>query len=98
MGGYVNFSGSEGTDWSENAPAIGTLGSLLKTIPINRKRAKIGVQNQSANTLYLVRQDDAVANQTILTLVPNDDWETQTFKGTLLIYGAPGSQLAAWED
>lgn len=109
-GGYVSFSGSSGIDHSVNASAVpfGTF-VLLVTINQNLKRNYIEVQNQSVGTIQLVRDDPAPVgsgtNVTSIMCAPasavgaqGGGWNSNTFKGRLRIYGATGSQVAAYED
>lgn len=99
----VQFGGSVGTDHSANAGAAG--GTQLTTVAVNPTRNGIGVQNQSAAQIMLVRDDGAGNNTTLLYLTgasaagqQGADWYSQTFKGRLRIYGAAGSQVACYED
>lgn len=97
-------NGSTGTDFSSTPPAL--LGSLLKTIPANGFRIHVGVQNQSADEIQVVRDDGVSSTPTILLLDPGAGaglqggaWESSTFKGRLRIYSDnAGSQVAAYED
>lgn len=96
-------AGSTGTDYSANAMAVS--GTPLLTIPATPTRAFVEVQNQSAAALQLVRDDGAGNNQTSILLAPGaaagqqgGGWSSSTFKGRLRVYGAGGSQVAAYQD
>lgn len=99
-------AGSTGTDFSANAATIPMSGfSLLATIPATPGRAGVEIQNQSAGTLQVVRDDGAGANQTTILLGPGagvgtqgGGWSSNTFKGRIRVYGAAGSQVSADQE
>lgn len=95
--------GSTGTDFSVNAAAVS--GAPLLTIPTTPGRAYVEVQNQSAATLQLVRDDGAGNNQTSILIAPGagagqqgGGWSSATFKGRVRVYGPVGSQISAYQD
>lgn len=95
------FAGSTGTDSSANGAAVPADSTfvLLVTIPVNATRARVGVQNQAAINLQVVRDDGAGANQTSLFLAgPFNSWESSTFKGRIRVYGPSGTAVAAYQD
>lgn len=99
-------SGTTGTDFSANAATIPMSGfSLLATIPATPGRAGVEIQNQSAGTLQVVRDDGAGANQTTILLGPGagvgtqgGGWSSSTFKGRIRVYGTSGSQVSADQE
>lgn len=56
--GFVGPSGSNGIDYSANAPSVSGL-SLLATIPANTARLGYFIQNQSTSVLTVVMDDQA---------------------------------------
>lgn len=85
--------GSTGMDYSANKPALAA--NLLSTAAVNSTRSSIEVQNQSANTLQVVLDDGAGANQAIILLAPGAgansqgaDWTSSTFRGRLRVFSA----------
>lgn len=96
-------AGSTGLDHSVNAAAVPG-GAPLLTIPANPGRAFVEVQNQSGNTLQLVRDDGAGNNSTSILLTgvgagqQGAGWSSQTFRGRVRVYGPAGSQVAACQD
>jgi hypothetical protein len=104
--GTVGTTGSTGTDYSANAATIPISGFvLLATIPVNATRAFAEVQNQSAGTLQVVRDDGSGNNQTTILLASGGTagsqgggWSSTTFKGRIRVYGATGAQCAADQD
>lgn len=96
------------SDASQNAPAINTLGTLLGTIAPNRARQGALVQNQSANTLYVVLDDGNASTPTIIVLGPASAagkgdggyWDTLGLlhTGRIRIYGTAGAQFAAGQN
>jgi hypothetical protein len=104
MGGWVSQSGTPGIDHSANGPGLPG-STLLFTIPANKQRNNVGMQNQSTSVLSVCRDDGTGANLTVLILsaasaagAQGADWSSQTFKGRLRVYGVAGSQVAAYED
>lgn len=110
MAGWISHSGSPGTDHSSNpAPVPMTGYSLLKAIPANPRRNLVGVQNQSTDTVQVVREDLTGANATSLILAgaataggEGGAWSSETFKGQISIYVPTANvgtdQVAAYED
>lgn len=104
--GAVLQSGSTGTDYSANAAAIPIATYvLLATIPATPARAYVEVQNQSAGTIQVVRDDGAGNNQTTILIAPGSGagaqgggWSSATFKGRIRVYGATGAQVAAYQE
>lgn len=102
----VVSGGSTGFDYSANAATIPIGGyTLLATIPATPNRAYCEVQNQSAGTLQVVRDDGAGNNQTSILLASGGgagqqggDWSSTTFKGRIRVYGAGGAQVAVFQD
>jgi len=103
---WQGAAGSTGTDYSINASTIPASGlSILQTIAANASRLYVEVQNQSANTVQVVRDDGAGNNQTTILLASGGSagaqgggWSSNTFKGRVRIYGVTGSQIAAYQD
>jgi hypothetical protein len=99
----VRSAGSTGTTFSQNLPALNTLGTLLLTIPANPARAFAFVENQSAGTLTLVgdKGDDTQVWHRKLTGVGANaqgaDWSSAVFFGRIRVYGAAGAQVSAGE-
>jgi hypothetical protein len=99
----VRSAGSTGTSFAENLPAVGTLGTLLLTIPANAARAFAFVENQSAGNLTLVgdKGDDTQVWHRKLTGVGANaqgaDWSSAVFFGRIRVYGAAGAQVSAGE-
>jgi len=101
----VKRAGSTGTDYSANAATVPIAGyMLLQTIPATPGRAYVEVQNQSANTIQVVRDDGNGGNLTSILLTgvgagqQGAGTSSDTFKGRLRIYGPAGSQIAAYQD
>lgn len=102
----VYQGGSTGTDYSANAATVPISGLvLLATVPATPGRYYVEVQNQSAGTLQLVRDDGAGANQSTVLLAPGagagqqgGGWSSTTFKGRVRVYGASGAQVSAFQD
>ena len=91
---------SNGTSYSVNQPSVSSLGTKLATVVNNNLRIKIGVQNQSAGNITIVRQD---GTQIILASggpqgSPGGSWESVSFQGQIDVYGANGAQIAVYED
>ncbi len=107
---YVSQSGTPGTDHSTNPATIPLAGySKLKTIAANPRRNLVGVQNQSADLIQVVRSDGAGANETSVMLsgaatagAQGASWSSTTFKGQIDIYvptaNVGSDQVAAYED
>jgi hypothetical protein len=93
IGVSANNGAGFGDSYSVAQPAVGTLGTLLATIPANPRRALVEVQNQSASPLTVVMDEgDEIAVRTyLLTGVGADeqgaDWATSLFTGRIRIYG-----------
>lgn len=95
-------------DYSANTAAAITAAqatTLLSTVPATSTRAYVEVQNQSAGTLSLVRDDGAAGNQTLILLAPGSGagtqgggWSSSTFKGRVRVYGASGAQVSAYQE
>jgi hypothetical protein len=102
----ISFGGTTGTDYSANAATIPiSTFVLLATIPATSGRNYVEVQNQSAGTLQMVRDDGAGANQSTVLLAPGagagqqgGGWSSSTFKGRIRVYGASGAQVSAFQD
>lgn len=98
--------GSTGADFSANAATIPMSGFvLLATIPATPSRASAEVQNQSAGTLQIVRDDGSGGNQTSILIgsgggagAQGGGWSSNTFKGRIRVYGLTGSQVAADQE
>jgi hypothetical protein len=116
--------GTVGTDYSANQPTLPTVGTtpfggssgyaayvLLKTIPALSTRNAVEIQNQSAGTLVVIRDDGTAgggatpANASLIVLGSGGGagsqgagWSSLTFKGRLQIYGPTGSQLSSFVD
>ena len=100
-GGSV--AGGSGAGTSSAIPVSGFV--LLTTIPATSTRAFVEVQNQSAGTIQLVRDDGAGGNLTTILLGPGSGagaqgagWTSGTFKGRIRLYGASGAQVSASQD
>ena len=100
----VTFAGGNGTDYSANAATVPG-GSALVTIPVTSGRNYVEVQNQSAVTLQLVRDDGAGGNVTSIFLASGGGagsqgagWSSSTFKGRVRVFGTAGSQVAAYQE
>lgn len=99
-------SGSTGTDFSANAATIPMAGLvLLATVPATPTRAAVEIQNQSAGTLQVVRDDGAGGNQTSILIASGGSagsqgggWSSNTFKGRIRVYGATGAQVSANQE
>lgn len=95
-----------GADYSVNAATIPSSGFvLLQTVPVTCYRSSIEVQNQSAGTIQIVRDDGNGNNQSTVLLAPGSaantqggSWGSQTFKGRVRIYGASGAQVAVFQE
>ena len=103
--GGVSGSGSTGHDYSANGATIPLAGTvLLATVPVNAARFYVAVQNQSAGSIQVVRDDGAGANQTSVLLasggagLQGGGWDSATFRGRVRVYGASGAQVSAFED
>ncbi len=105
--GAVLQAGSTGSDASVNAAAVPMAGFvLLATIAATPTRAFVEVQNQSAGTVQVVRDDGAGNNQTSILLAPGagagaqgGGWSSASFRGRVRIYAASaGAQVAAYQD
>lgn len=102
----VTQSGTTGADFSANAATIPMAGFvLLTTVPATATRAGVEVQNQSAGTVQMVRDDGTGANQTTILISPGagvgtqgGGWSSNTFKGRVRVYGATGAQVAADQE
>ena len=104
--GAGDFSGSPPSAASVQAMA------LLQTIPANPGRLCVEVQNQSTSVLTVVRDDGTsntgLGNNATVWLLNSYDgattgmgggsWSSRTFKGRVRIYGAAGTQFAAYQD
>lgn len=94
-------------DFSVNAPAVPIGGlTLLLTIPVTERRALVEVQNQSAATIQVVRDDGAGTTGTVSSILlsgagagsQGGGWSSATFKGRVRVYGAAGAQIAAYQE
>lgn len=101
----VKRAGSTGVDYSANPAAVPIAGYvLLSTIPATPARSYVEVQNQSPNTIQVVRDDGAGNNLTSILLTgvgpgqQGGGWPSDTFKGRVRVYGPAGSQIAAYQD
>lgn len=99
-------AGSTGTDYSINAAAVPVSGlTLLQTVAATPSRNAIEIQNQSAGSIQIVRDDGANSAPSSILLgsggsqgAQGGGWSSTTFKGRLRIYGAPGAQIAIFQD
>lgn len=106
MATAMRIAGNTPATYSANPPAIPIATYvLLATVPANPQRAGVEVQNQSAATIQLVRDDGSPNAQVSILLasggaagVAGSSWFSDVFQGRVLIYGPSGSQIAAWED
>lgn len=94
-------------DYSANAPSLPPAGTvLLTTVPVTPSRRSIEVQNQSAGTIQVVRDDGAGGAGTVSSVLlagsgagaQGGSWSSTTFKGRILIYGASGAQISAFQE
>ncbi len=102
-----NIPFTASADYSANAAAIPIAGYvLLLTIPANGTRNSVEVQNQSTDTVQLVRDDGAGDGQTSLMLAPaaavggqGGGWSSTTFLGRLRVYApSSGDRVAAYQE
>ncbi len=93
-------------DSSANKPAFPPAGlTLLATVTNTSARQAITVQNQSAATIQVWRDQNCSGVQmSVILLAPNAAaaqgaaWSSDTFKGCARIYGAVGAQIAIYQD
>jgi hypothetical protein len=101
-------AGGTPADFSSSAASVPLSGgyTLLTTVPVNGNRAAIEVQNQSAGTIQVVRDDGSAGSGTVSSILlagagaglPGGSWASTTFKGRLRIYGASGAQVSAFQE
>lgn len=107
----VSQQGSIGTDYSGAAAATAIAAviassTLLATIPVNAGRNYLEAQNQSIDTLQLIRDDGAGANQSLTVLNPaaavgsqGGAWTDNYFRGRLRLYSTgAASQFSLREE
>ena len=94
-------------DYSANAATVPMSGLvLLATIPATASRASVEVQNQSAGTVQVVRDDGNGTSGTVSSIIlagsgaglQGGGWSSTSFKGRVRIFGASGSQIAAFQE
>lgn len=103
--------GSVGTNFSSTAgnaaaAAVILANLLLSTVPVNAQRNYLEVQNQSLDTIYIVRDDGAGGNISMTILDPGTgvgaqggSWTDEFFKGRLRVYtSVAGSQISVREE
>lgn len=105
----VMNGGTTGADYSANPSAYPPTSPLvlLSTVPVNPVRNRVAVQNQDVPELQVWRVNNTSA-PTVKTLIVLDgaavtgqqggEFDSNTFKGGLLIYGMPGQQISVYED
>ena len=110
MGAYVTHAGSPGTDFSVNKPTLPPVGyTKIASVPARETRNQVAVQNQSTDTVLLVRSDGLGGNETLIVLsgaatagAQGADWSSTTFKGQLDVYvptaNAGTDQVAIYVD
>lgn len=106
MASMIRMAGGDPAAYTASPPSVPIATYvLLATIPEGPMRANVAVQNQSAATIQVVRGDPSGNNQVSILLASGGaagaqgaSWDSNTFKGRVLIYGPSGSQIAAWED
>ncbi len=104
----VRNQGGAPADYSVNAAAVPMSGFvLLATIPASATRAAVEVQNQSAGAIQVIRDDGSATAGTVSSILlaggtaagtQGGGWSSTTFKGRVLIYGASGSQVSAFQE
>lgn len=94
-------------DYSSNPAAVPIAGLvLLATVPLNERRASVEVQNQSAGTIQVVRDDGSATAGTVSSVLlagsgagsQGGGWSSATFKGRVLVYGASGAQVSVCQE
>lgn len=94
-------------DYSANAAAVPIVGLvLLATVPVTGHRSVVEVQNQSAGTIQVVRDDGAGTAGTVSSILlagsgagaQGGGWSSTTFKGRIRVYGASGAQVSAFQE
>ena len=107
MSGTLTTWGSIADDSSANAAAVPISGFvLLATVPMSQFRNAVEVQNQSASTIQVVRDDGAGTAGTISSILlagsganaQGGGWSSTTFKGRIRVYGASGAQVSAFQE
>ena len=102
----IRHAGGSPTDSSINPLVLSAPNVLLQTIPLNPARCSVEVQNQSAVTIYVIR-DDGNSNSTASTIAlgsggtvgsQGSSWSSVVFKGRLTIWGPTGSTISAFQD
>ena len=102
----IRHAGGTGANYSVNPAAIPIATYvLLTTIPANPQRVSVEVQNQSASTIQVVRDDGGGQEQVTTLLAPGGGagsqgatWHSLTFKGRVRVYGPTGSQVSACQE
>lgn len=92
-------------DYSANPGSVAGL-TLLATVPATASRVAVEVQNQSAGTITVVRDDGTGAAGTVSMILlagagagaQGGGWSSTTFKGRLLVYGTAGAQVSAFQE
>lgn len=96
-------------DYSANTAAAITAAqatTLLVTIPATASRSYVEVQNQSAATVSVVRDDGSATAGTVSLILlagsgagaQGGGWSSTTFRGRVLVYGASGAQVSAYQE
>lgn len=102
--GSVLFAGSTGIDHSANVQAYPPAGlTKLVTVPQNNSRALIGVQNQDANEIEVWRTGSVTPSAILLESggganIGGGAWTSQTYKGSLEVWGQAGGIVSVYED
>ena len=102
----IRHAGSTGVDYSVTPAAIPMATfSLLATIPANPARCSVEVQNQSAGTVQVVKDDGNGLNQVSILLATGGSvgtqggsWNSQTFKGRVRVYAVAGAQISISQE
>lgn len=103
---YAANCAGTGVDFSANEATVPIATFvLLANIPVACGRNSVEVQNQSAATIQVVRDDGSGNNQSTVLLAPaagagqqGGGWSSVTFKGRVLVYGPAGSQVSVFQE
>ena len=102
----IRHAGGAGTDLSANEATVPIATYvLLATVPATPSRAAVEVQNQSATTVQVVKDDGADNELTTILLASGGavntqggSWMSLTFKGRVRVYGPTGSQVSVSQE
>ena len=102
----IRHAGSTGTDYSANAASVPIATYvLLATVPANPQRNVVEVQNQSATTIQVVKDDGSGNAATSILLASGGaantqggSWSSLTFTGRVRVYGPSGSQVSVSQE